>query len=99
MNRPQEFQAVCRAVQNMPYRFASGSSDDAADSGGVLGKGQLVWTCRRENTTGRPTSITAFVDDLGLISLDSRWLTSEAIPLRQGETCPLDQRRNRAFHV
>ena len=84
MNRPQEFQAACRAAQNMPYRFASGSSDDAADSGGVLGKGQLVWTCRRENTPGSTSFISAFVDDLGVISLDSRWLMREAIPAKQG---------------
>ena len=75
MNRPQEFQAACRAAQNMPYRFVSGFFDDTADSGGVLSKGQLVWTCREENRTRRTISIKAFVDDLGVISLDSRWLT------------------------
>ena len=107
MNRPQEFQAACRAAQNMPYRFASGSSDDAADSGGVLGKGQLVWTCRKDNTTGRAVPITAFVDDLGMISLDSPWLTSEETPYRKGasslvslqQVSARSERIRRSLHV
>jgi hypothetical protein len=45
--------------------------------GGVLGKGQLIWTCIDDGAKERPHSVTAFVDDLGLIWLDPRSLMRE----------------------
>jgi hypothetical protein len=73
MNKPHQFQSPCLATQNIPYMFAAEPAPATRD-GGVLGKGCLVWTCEVYETQGRPPSVTAFVDDLGLISLDPRSL-------------------------
>jgi hypothetical protein len=70
MNRPHQFQSPCLAAQNTPYRFAAEPDPPITHDGGVLGKGRLVWTCEVYGVKERPHSVTAFVDDLGLISLD-----------------------------
>ena len=41
---------------------------------GVLSKGQTVWTKEAYEPTGYPASSVAFVDGVGFVSLDSRWL-------------------------
>jgi hypothetical protein len=70
MNRPHQFQSPCLATQNTPYLFAEEPAPARTCDGGVLGKGRLVWTCEVYGTQNRLHSVTAFVDDLGLISLD-----------------------------
>jgi hypothetical protein len=74
LNKPQQFRSPCLVTQNTPYMFASESAPPTTRDGGVLGKGQLVWTCEVDGTEERPHSVTAFVEDLGLISLDPRSL-------------------------
>ena len=69
LNRPQHFWYPCLVIQNTPYMFASESPPAIPRDGGVLRKGQLVWTCEADGTKQCPPSVTAFVDDLGLISL------------------------------
>jgi hypothetical protein len=69
MNKPHQFQSPCLSTQNIPYMFAAEPAPATRD-GGVLGKGRLVWTCEVYGVKERPHSVTAFVDDLGLISLD-----------------------------
>ena len=70
MTKPHEFREVYIAIQNIPYYR---ESQDLA-SGGVLAKGQLVWVQTMFDAEERPISISAFVDDIGIISLDPRWL-------------------------
>jgi hypothetical protein len=70
MNKPQEFQAACLASQNMPYLFAAEYPPAPVRDGGVLGKGQLVWTCKVDGAKERPREVAAFVEGVGLISLD-----------------------------
>lgn len=74
MNKPQQFQTACLAIRNTPYVFAVESFEATAHSGGVLGQGQLVWTARVYDSTEDLLSIAAFVDDIGVISLDPRSL-------------------------
>jgi hypothetical protein len=45
-------------------------------TGGVLAKGELVWVRTLFDAEKRPISISAFVDDIGIISLDPRWLVA-----------------------
>ena len=70
MTKPSEFREVYIAIQNIPYLR---ESPQELVSGGVLAKGQLVWVQTMFNAEERPT-ISAFVDDVGVISLDARWL-------------------------
>jgi len=37
-------------------------------------RGQMVWTTQSYPSTERPLSVTAFVDDIGIVSLDPHWL-------------------------
>jgi len=71
MTRSNEFQEVYTAIQNIPYLHES--PQDLA-SGRVLAKGRLVWVQTMFDAKERPISISAFVDDIGIISLDPRWL-------------------------
>ena len=71
MTRPNEFREVYIAIQNIPY-LREYPQDFA--SGGVLAKGQLVWVQTMFDAEERQNSISAFVDDIGIISLDTRWL-------------------------
>jgi len=70
MNRPPQFQAPSLATQNIPYLLAAEPASPITHDGGVLRKGRLVWTCEVYGSKERPHAVTAFVDDLGLISLD-----------------------------
>jgi hypothetical protein len=72
MTKPSEFREVYIATQNIPYLR---ESPQELVSGGVLAKGQLVWVQTIFDAEERPT-ISAFVDDVGVISLDARWLTA-----------------------
>jgi hypothetical protein len=74
MNRPPRFQSQCLTTQNTPYMFAAELVPAITYDGGVLGKGQLIWTCEVDGAKERPHLVTAFVDDLGLIWLDPRSL-------------------------
>jgi len=71
MTKPNEFWEVYIAIQNIPY---SRESPQGLASGGVLAKGQLVWVQTMIDAEERPISISAFVDNIGIISLDPRWL-------------------------
>jgi hypothetical protein len=71
MTKPDEFREAYVAIQNIPYLRES--PQDLA-GGGVLAKGQLVWIQTMFDAEERPISISAFVDDIGIISLDARWL-------------------------
>jgi hypothetical protein len=71
MTRPQEFQKAYRATRNTPYLRGSPL---ALASGGVLAQGKLVWLQSTFSAETRPISISAFVDDIGIITLDPRWL-------------------------
>ena len=73
MTRPHEFREVYIATRNLPYLRIS--PPDCA-SGGVLAKGQLVWVQTGFDAEDRPVSIPAFVDHIGIISLDPQWLVA-----------------------
>jgi hypothetical protein len=69
MAKPNEFRKAYIAIQNIPYLR---ESPQGLASGGVLAKGQLVWVQTMFDAEERLNSISAFVDDIGIISLDPR---------------------------
>ena len=72
MTRPHEFQEGYIAIQSIPYIRVS--PRDLGRSG-VLAKGQFVWVRTRFDAE-RPISISAFVDHIGVVSLDPEWLVA-----------------------
>ncbi len=76
MLKPQIFQQANVAIRNLPYTVLQESLRDSIDSGGVLGSGQLVWTESSFTVRPRPCSAIAFVDGIGMVCVDPRWLTA-----------------------
>lgn len=76
MLKPQVFQQAHIAVHNLPYTVLEGSLRDSTDTGGVLGSGQLVWTESLFASRPRPHSAIAYVDGIGMVRVDPRWLSA-----------------------
>ena len=74
MIKPQAFQVRYITLQNLPYTFGEPQRANTA-VGGVLSKGRLVWAQRPYDLGEHGGSAAAFVDDIGIISLDPRWLS------------------------
>ncbi len=74
MLKPETFQQPYVACRHLPYQCGEAANDLSPSSGGVLCKGQMVWTTQSYPSTERPLSVTAFVDDIGIVSLDPHWL-------------------------
>ncbi len=74
MLRPKTFQEAHVAFRNIPYALNNGASEGNPQSGGVLSRGQTVWTRECFALGTCPESTTAFVDGVGLVALDPRWL-------------------------
>jgi hypothetical protein len=79
MIKPECFRVGYIASCNMPYGFDETSRPEMLSSGGVLRKGQPVWL--KESLTGKPinTFVPAYVEHLGVVSLDARLLVDFAI--------------------
>ncbi len=75
MPPPQTFQQSHVALQNLPYAYAENTSTEAFPFGGVLGLGQVVWTEQAYASRIRPKSALAFVEGIGMVHVDPRWLT------------------------
>ena len=76
MLKPQVFQQANVAVRNLPYTVLEESLRDSVDTGGVLGSGQLVWTEDSFAVRPRPHSARAYVDGIGMVMVDPRWLAA-----------------------
>ena len=76
MHKPQVFQQANIAVRNLPYTVLEDSLRDSVDTGGVLGSGQLVWTESSLTARPHPHSAIGFVDGIGMIRVDPRWLSA-----------------------
>ena len=76
MVKPSAFQNSFVALSNTPYLCSDDLGKEKTASGGVLSRGQIVWLRDIFNPFSRPRSTTAFVEGIGLISVDPRWLVS-----------------------
>ena len=70
MARPGSFKYSFIAMQNIPY--TEGDGTHPASCGGVLGQGGVVWTDHPQPRM--PARITAFLEAVGVVCLDPRWL-------------------------
>lgn len=72
MAKPQSYKYSYVALHSIPYIEAD--EVHSANCGGVLGRGEVVWTPHLHQQ--RASQVTAYVDSVGVISLDPRWLVS-----------------------
>lgn len=78
MLKPQGFQQENVAIRNLPYIAMEDSLRESLDAGGVLGSGQVVWTEATVAARPRPHSAMAYVDGIGVVRVDPRWLNPAA---------------------
>jgi hypothetical protein len=88
MTRPATFQNPHIALQNLPYSSVNGSASEAPTLGGVLCCGQIVWTAEPFTMSQRPRSALAFVEGIGTVRIDPRWITTAARTSREIASTP-----------
>lgn len=75
MLRPAIFQRPYVAFRHIPYlRGGQSETESCPGSGGVLGRGQTVWTQKAYDPRNTPPQALAFVEEIGVVSLDPRGL-------------------------
>ncbi len=71
MGRPQSFKYAFVALHHTPYTEVD-EQRRVRPSGGVLSEGQIVWADHLHQW--QPSLATAFVESVGVVALDPRWL-------------------------
>jgi hypothetical protein len=66
--------------RHMPYGIEEMSSQNMLSGGGVLKKGQVVWLKEPLNDKSKAAAVIAYVDHLGVVMLDARFLVDETHP-------------------
>ena len=74
MTKPKDYEETCMIVRNIPYQCEDHRYKGRSMTGGVLGKGRIVWVQSLLETKERPISITAYVEDIGIVSIDPHYL-------------------------
>ena len=88
MLKPVAFQYPHIAFRNIPYACTSSyPHKDSVHSGGVIGRGQTVWVETPLVSAARQPSALVYVENVGIVSLDPRWLV-EADIFRDGVRSP-----------
>ena len=77
MAKPQIFKHSFVALHSIPYTEENGSGQSDGLCGGVLGAGQVVWANHLHQR--QPSRVTAFLDSVGIVSLDPRWLVTPEV--------------------
>lgn len=72
MSKPQAFKHAFVALHSTPYIETDGARPHQPLPAGTLDRGQLVWAGHLHQC--KPSLVTAFVDSVGIVSLDPRWL-------------------------
>ncbi len=73
MHKPDMFNLPFVTVRNTPYLQGFPENPEHSE-GGVLGQGQLVWTMSSTSFSHAMRSQPAFVDGVGVVSLNPGWL-------------------------
>jgi hypothetical protein len=73
MHKPEMFRTPYVAMRHVPYVFGDGTKGTVA-SGGVLSRGQTVWTEDDYEPRRVQRTTKVFVEGLGIVSLEGRWL-------------------------
>ena len=74
LSKPEAFQKQHVAFRHIPYVCDEAANDRSSHTGGVIGRGETVWTTETFETGHCPASAKVFVESVGVISLDPRWL-------------------------
>jgi hypothetical protein len=74
MLKPENFKKAHVSIRNLPYQMFTEHSE-----GGVLGRGRVIWT-RDQFGAKRPHSAMAYVEEIGTILVDPRWLKMADAP-------------------
>ena len=79
MTKPENYGETCVLVRNTPYECKDELVQGELNSGGVLEQGQVVWVEPRPRQTRFPfrrgsTPIPGYVEHIGVVSLDPRFL-------------------------
>lgn len=74
MMKPQDYEETCMIVRNIPYQCEDHRYKGRWMTGGVLGKGRIVWVRSLMETKKRDISISAYVEDIGIVSIDPHYL-------------------------
>ncbi|MBE7157991.1 MAG: hypothetical protein INR62_06085 [Rhodospirillales bacterium] len=82
MLKPDAFQKPFVALRNIPYLYGEPASRDHLQ-GGVLRQGQTVWTKSTAVPSREVRSEAAFVEGVGVVSLDPHWLIPAEIVKRE----------------
>ena len=72
--KPQEYREIYTVMGNTPYQVEEDSLKGLSSDGGVLSKGRIVWVEKRLGKRSPQTLISAYAEEIGLISLDPRFL-------------------------
>ena len=72
MSKPERFAHLFFTQRNLPYQCTDEKWQGLSMTGGVLGKGTNVWT--ESPLTTRPSTVPAWVEDLGIVHVDGRCL-------------------------
>jgi hypothetical protein len=72
--KPREYREIYTVMGNTPYQVEEDSLKGLSSDGGVLRKGRIVWVEKRLGKQSPQTLISAYAEEIGLISLDPRFL-------------------------
>ena len=74
MTKPHDYEETCIIIRNIPYQCEDERYKGRSMTGGVLGKGRKVWVQSLVGTRKRSVSISAYVEDIGIVSVDPHYL-------------------------
>lgn len=80
--RPEGFTRPCRTSNITPYQIITHPADipeRGSSNGGVFHRGQIVWTQSSEASQTLAHTTAGFVDGLGYVLLDPRYLKEAEI--------------------
>lgn len=77
MQKPEKFEKPYRTWCSIPYTMMLETSFQPTSNGGVLDAGQLLWTRQTLPSPSSARVALAFVDGIGTVLIDPRWLTTE----------------------
>ena len=72
--KPQEYREIYTVMGNTPYQVEEDSIKGLSSDGGVLSKGRVVWVKKQVGKQSQQSLISAYAEEVGLISLDPRFL-------------------------
>jgi hypothetical protein len=99
MIKPECFRIGCVAFCNTLYGIDETSRPEMFSSGGVLRKGQPVWLKESLTAKRMKTIVPAYVEHLGIVSLDTRFLVDSGHPVEPSRSSKPNQENHSDDYV